>query len=142
MLACAFYDDRNYTDALYHMQNFENLQKNLSADQKDKLKLELLLIEWHCSASDYTVETIQDIAMKTDSLIIHRILDESCLYDLLNHEKLSKIAAIHWMMTRGDFITAKHFFDLHKNTYRNSAEYTADMALFYWNEKKFEVNDV
>ncbi|KAK6102045.1 TPR repeat family protein [Brugia pahangi] len=138
ILACAYYDDRNYKEALYHMQNFENLQKNLSTNRKEMLKLELLLIEWNCSASDYIIEAIQDIAMKTDSLVIHRILDESCLYDLLNHENLSKIAAIHWMMTRGDFITAKHFFDLYKNTYQNSAEYTADIALFYWNEQKFE----
>ncbi|KAM3723003.1 Tetratricopeptide repeat protein [Dirofilaria immitis] len=138
ILACAYYDNRNYSDALYHMQNFENLQKNLTANQKEKLKLELLLIEWHCNASDYVIETIEDIAMKTDSLIIHRILDESCLYDLLNHEKLSKISAIHWMMTRGDFITAKHFFDLHKNIYQNTVEYIADMALFYWNEQNFE----
>ncbi|MCP9258300.1 hypothetical protein DINM_002801 [Dirofilaria immitis] len=87
---------------------------------------------------NYVIETIEDIAMKTDSLIIHRILDESCLYDLLNHEKLSKISAIHWMMTRGDFITAKHFFDLHKNIYQNTVEYIADMALFYWNEQNFE----
>lgn len=67
------------------------------------------------------------------------MLDESCLYDLLNYEKLSKIAAVHWMMNRGDFITARHFFDLYKNTYQNSTEYIADMALFYWNEEKFEV---
>ncbi|CAG9537906.1 unnamed protein product [Cercopithifilaria johnstoni] len=138
ILACAYYDKRNYTDSLYHMQNFENLQGNLSANQKEMLKLELLLIEWNCNASDHVIEVIQDIAMRTDSLIIHRILDESCLYDLLNNEKLSKISAIHWMMTRGDFITAKHFFVLHKNTYKNNVEYTADMALFYWNEQKFE----
>uniref|UniRef100_A0A1I7VS76 Tetratricopeptide repeat protein 29 n=1 Tax=Loa loa TaxID=7209 RepID=A0A1I7VS76_LOALO len=138
ILACAYYDNRNYIDALYHMQNFENLKKNLSASQKEMLKLELLLIEWNCNASDHAIEEIQDIAAKTDSSIIYRILDESCLYDLLNHEKLSKIAAIHWMMTRGDFITANHFFDLHKNIYQNDTEYTADMALLYWNEQKFE----
>uniref|UniRef100_A0A0R3RW75 Tetratricopeptide repeat protein 29 n=1 Tax=Elaeophora elaphi TaxID=1147741 RepID=A0A0R3RW75_9BILA len=138
ILACAYFDDGNYTDALYHMQNFENLQGNLSVNQKEMLKLELSLIEWNCNASDNAIEAIEEIAMRNDSMIIHRILDESCLYDLLNHEKLSKIAAIHWMMTRGDFITAKHFFDLHKNAYQNSAEYAADMALFYWNEQKLE----
>ncbi|VDK85782.1 unnamed protein product [Litomosoides sigmodontis] len=138
ILACAYYDDRNYMNALFHMQNFENLQKNLTENEKEMLKLEVLLIEWNCNASDDTIEAIQAIAMRSNSLIIYRVLDESCLYDLLNYEKLSKIAAVHWLMSSGDFITAKHFFHLYKSTYQNSAEYIADMALFYWNDEKFE----
>uniref|UniRef100_A0A915PUI1 Tetratricopeptide repeat protein 29 n=1 Tax=Setaria digitata TaxID=48799 RepID=A0A915PUI1_9BILA len=138
VLACAYYADKNYTDALFHMQNFENLQKNLSIMHEEKLQLELALIEWHCNASDRAIETIQNIALKTNSSMIYRILDESCLYDLLSHEKLTKIAATHWMMTRGDFITAKHFFDLYKNTYQNTIEYVVDFVLFYWNEQKFK----
>lgn len=73
------------------------------------------------------------------SLTIHRVLDESCLYDLLNPEKLPEIARIHWMMTRGHFFAASHFCQFYRDLYLNSAEYTADMALFYWKEHKFEV---
>lgn len=65
ILACAYYDNRNYMEALYHMQNFENLQKNLSMNQKKMMKLELLLIEWNCNASDHAIEAIQNIVMES-----------------------------------------------------------------------------
>lgn len=64
ILACTYYDGRNYKNALFHMQNFENLQKNLSVDKKEMLKLEVLLIEWNCNASDHIIEAIQEIAMR------------------------------------------------------------------------------
>ncbi|VDM98187.1 unnamed protein product [Thelazia callipaeda] len=141
LFACAYYATKNYKDALYHMQNFENFYRNLTSVKidKDKVALELALIEWHCHASDYAIEKMQDITKKTDLPIIYQILDESCLYDLLTYEKLSKIAAVHWMMTRGDFSTAKHLFHSHDSNYCNYIDYSMDKALFLWKESKFKV---
>lgn len=60
------------------MQNFENLQKNLSTNQKEILKLELLLIEWNCNASDHVIEAIQDIVMKSMLVkLIERFISKS-----------------------------------------------------------------
>lgn len=136
-LACAFYAKKRYKDALYHMQNVNNLRSSQLASSNDRLELELALIEWQCNASDQAIQAVQHIASKNNSLIIHKFLDESCLYDLLNHDKLSRIAAIHWTMTRGDFVTARHLFNLHRDIYHNSLEYAADLALLYWHDQKF-----
>lgn len=68
ILASAFYGNRKHGDAFYHLQNFENLKINLSENEEEMLKLELLLIEWNCDASDDTIEAMQNIIAKSMSI--------------------------------------------------------------------------
>lgn len=70
---------------------------------------------------------------------LHNILDELCFYDLLNHENLTGISAIHWMILRGDYITAKHLINLNSDEFCNDLQHIADLALLLCCENKMKV---
>uniref|UniRef100_A0A915BKD3 Tetratricopeptide repeat protein 29 n=2 Tax=Parascaris TaxID=6254 RepID=A0A915BKD3_PARUN len=142
-ICCCYFCLKNYDESLKHLRRSQELRACSDVNDSGELlqlndHLEEALIEWFCGDSVHSVETIQEITKKCCDVRVGMALDGTCLYELLDCESLSGVAALHGYMIRGDFTSARRILDTTFNHNRLRIACVLDEAIILWHEHKVE----